>query len=264
MTRTWTSKPLYGANTAVSPMVNLCGNGWQIDQLPWLMQQGSTIVAMTGPGTKRYFDLQPNGSYKARFFLQDTLVHSGNSFLLTDTTGNRIQFNDFSNRDPVTAGLPGQFVSLADPMGDVTTKVFKYTSAGQIEDIRRGNVADGGIEGFNYHYLDSGPNRGKLEWVKLWRCDGRYWYVERQVEYKYYDGSEPLNGNVGDLKTVIIEDANGQPLDTDYYRYYTPTTGVRNNAIIGYNGDLMYVFGSSAYARLWVHSLTRVRQKMSR
>src|SRR5205823_5539093 len=64
-----------------------------------------------------------------------------------------------------------------------------------------------------------------------------------KVDYAYYDGVA-ANGNLGDLKTVIIRDAAGTAIDTSYYRYYV--TGESN----GYAHGLKYAVHPSSYARL--------------
>jgi len=63
--------------------------------------------------------------------------------------------------------------------------------------------------------------------------------------YTYYDGSESY-GNVGDLMTATIEDGAGNPIGTDYYRYYTSADA----GTTGYVGGLKYAFTQSAYAEL--------------
>ena len=217
VTRTWTSMPVYGNNTTVSPMVNLCGNGWQIDQLPWLMQQGDTIIAMTGPGTERYFDEQDDGTYKDRYFLQDTLVHNTakQQFILTDTSGDQICFWDFSNNlQPANRGV---FYSLTDPGGNVTHVTDYYPNTGMIAEIQRGSGHT--FESFYFRYVDG--DSGMLANV-TWRTGPNTqgpWTTVQSVDYTYYGLGEDF-GNPGDLKQVQTRDKDGNVIATDYCRYY--------------------------------------------
>ena len=245
-TRTWDSQPIYAGNPVVAPEAALNGSGWNITQLPWLLQDGNTVIAM-GSGAERFFDFD-GSSYQARFFVQDKLVADTRhqKLVLTDTAGDQLLFNDFTVVANSTTGQPGQFVSLTDPSGIVIDKVNAYTSTGNIAEIQR--TGGGATESYLYTYLPSGdPNAGLLQNVTLRRetSSSGPWTTVRQVDYTYYTGSQPY-GNLGDLMTAAIEDgASPTPnvLDTDYYRYYTGESG-------GQVHDLKYVFNSLSYARL--------------
>src|SRR5262249_39048583 len=94
-------------------------------------------------------------------------------------------------------------------------------------------------------YQVGGPNDGLLTNVILRRRTDASapWAVVRQVDYAYYDGSEPF-GNVGDLRTATLQDALGNSLDTRYYRYYP------DNEANGYVHGLKFVFDAASFARL--------------
>ncbi len=77
-------------------------------------------------------------------------------------------------------------------------------------------------ESFLYTYISSGDNLGLVQDVTLRRQVGSGgWTTIRQAAFTYYDGFHG-NGNQGDLQTEQIEDADGNVLDTSYFRYYQP------------------------------------------
>ena len=67
--------------------------------------------------------------------------------------------------------------------------------------------------------------------------------------YDYYEGTfqgADQYGNLGDLKTATVKDADDNVLGTDYYRYYTPG----QSGGYGQGHGLKYVFDAESYARL--------------
>ena len=228
---------------------NYNGNGWEDPHLPFLVDvygNGSSIAVITSGSDGRYFDL--NGStYVEREFMQDTLVHntSTNEFVLTDSAGNQTRFSDFSTSLPT--GQRGQFDSLTDPYGTVTS-VTSRNSTGLPTEVQR-SLTSGSTtytESYLYGYVASGVNAGLLQSVTLRRqVNSGSWTTVRQVQYTYYDGTESY-GNTGDLMTAVVEDASGNALDTSYYRYYTSSDA----GSVGYVHGLKYAFGPDAYARL--------------
>jgi RHS repeat-associated protein len=237
--RSWTNGPGYAAGS-------FNGSGMVDWQLPFLLQvNGMNTLAVVSSGTDaRFYDLV-NGSYQARFFVLDQLTYNSanQEFVLTDTAGNQIRFSDFS------AGLPvnqqGQFKSFTDPDGNVTS-VTSRTADGKPTEVQRtaGSGSTAVTESYLYTYIASGTNAGLLQNVTLRRqVGGGSWSTVRQVNYAYYDGTQPY-GNAGDLQTATILDGAGNTLDTKYYRYYQP--GDAN----GYAHGLKYVFDPASYARL--------------
>jgi RHS repeat-associated protein len=224
------------------------GNGWVDAQVPHLLQaDGSTsnsLALLSNGTTARYFDLS-GGAYQPRFFDQSQLVHNTGpqEFVLTDTNGNQLHFADFSGSIP--AAERGTLKSLVDPAGNVTS-VTSWTAAGEPGEVQRSNTSGGTTvtESYLDAYLSSGADSGLLQSETLRRqVNGGAWGTVRQVQYGYYDGTTG-NGNLGDLKTVVVQDASGNALDTSYYRYDT------SNSSTGYQGGLKYAFGPQSYARL--------------
>jgi RHS repeat-associated protein len=234
--RSWTNLTQYGAS-------GRNGTGMIGNALPFLQQaDGSTSVTFVDSGSnQRTFDLN-GSSYVPESFVADTLVHANGQFVYTDTSGNQYTFYDFSMSYP--AAQRGEFAKLTDAAGNVTY-VSALSADGTIAEIRRQDTSGVDGESWLYTYLSAtDPNAGLLSNVQMRRPDGQgSWTVERQVNYSYYDGTAPF-GNLGDLKTATIEDASGNALDTDYYRYYLAGESG------GYAHGLKYVFDSASYARL--------------
>src|SRR5262249_47178500 len=130
------------------------------------------------------------------------------------------------------------------PAGNQTA-VTSTNGDGTIAEIQRTDSATGLTEAYLNSYFTSGPNAGLLSNVTLRRqtSSSGPWTIVRQVDYTYYNGSEPF-GNIGDLKTAIVRDAAGNALDTNYYRYYT------DNSSGGFVHGLKYAFSPQSFARL--------------
>jgi RHS repeat-associated protein len=224
------------------------GSGIFNTNQPYLDQinGGNTIAVVTGGTDTTYFDLI-NGTYTPRFFSQDQLNHvsSTNQFVYTDTLGDSITFNDFSPSLPVNQR--GSFNSFVDPAGNVT-QVTARTADGKIAEVQRSTTVNGTTttESFLYSFVGSGVNAGLVANLTLRRqVNGGSWETVRQANYTYYDGTQQY-GNAGDLETVSIQDANGNILDTTYYRYYTAADA----GTTGYMNGLKYYFSPQSYARL--------------
>jgi RHS repeat-associated protein len=238
--RTWTNESF-----AYDPQSSHLGSGWVSSELPHLLADPSgTIEPLFGVDNIRFFDPNGQGGYTPRFFVQDTLVHdpAGHQFIFTDTVGDQVVFDDFDASIP--PARQGQFKRLIDPAGQVTS-VTAYTAEGLIAEVQRTDAGTGLTESYLNTYQVGGPNDGLLTHVTLRRRTSATapWSVVRQVDYTYYDGSQPF-GNVGDLRTATLQDAAGNSLDTKYYRYYT--TGETN----GYVHGLEFVFDAPSFARL--------------
>jgi RHS repeat-associated protein len=232
--RSWSSAAGYAGKT-------LNGNGVVNSQLPYLLASNgtNTLVAVTSATDSRYFDWS-GSAYQERNFLPDKLVYnsSGGEYVLTDSTGAQIRFNDFANsRAPLQRGL---FKSYTDPYANVT-QVTSWTSDGLPAEVQR--TGGGVTESFLYTYGTSGSSLNQLTNVTLRRQVSGVWSTIRQAVYAYYDGSTSF-GNPGDLQSATIEDASGNAIDTWYYRYY------QAGASGGYAGGVKYVFGPDAYRRL--------------
>jgi hypothetical protein len=176
---------------------------------------------------------------------KETLVKdpSSGDFILTDTAGDTLDFYGIDSS--LSLAQQGQLKSFTDAAGNVTD-LSSRNSDGQVTEVTRTSTANGTIttESFLYNYVDSGVNQGLISSITLRRqTNGGAWSTVRQVVYDYYDGSNP-NGNIGDLEAATIEDADGNIIDADYYRYYAP--GEAN----GYTDGLKYFFSATSFDRL--------------
>ena len=194
------------------------GTGWIDDSLPTLQTSadGTTVAVVRSATDIEMFDLQANGQYTPESANNNALTHANGLFVFMDSQGDQIQFYDFSSGTPT--GRQGQMKAMTDA-ADLFTYVSAWTSGGAIQEIRRQNAANNDAESWLYSYA---ANTGLLSSVQLRRPNGQGgWTLIQQVVYSYYDGTQSY-GNLGDLKTASVEDAQGDVLDTDYYRYYTP------------------------------------------
>jgi hypothetical protein len=236
-TRTWSNGPGYALGSTL-------GSGWVASQLPVLLQVngGSSLAVVSDAATARYFDLV-GSTYQPRFDEQDVLTRNttAHEFILTDTLGDQIRFNDFTGM-PANAG--GRFKSYTDPAGNVTSVVL-WDNGGRPLEVQRSSTVGSTtvVESYLYSYIATGVNAGLMQSAVLRRqVNGGAWSTVRQVAYAYFDGTQSY-GNAGDLQTAQVKDGAGNVLDTKYYRYYTGESG-------GYVHGLKYAFGPAAYARL--------------
>jgi RHS repeat-associated protein len=241
-TRSWTNTPGYDAHS-------FNGTGMVDMQMPYVLEtngDNSTIAVVSNGYTARYFDLV-GSSYVPRNFDQDQFTYdSGTSeFTLTDTTANQLYFYDFSGNVP--ENQQGQMDRFVDPDGNLTR--FHYDATGSLADVDRSQTTGGHTITETYAYTYG--TTGLLTNVTLERqTDGGSEMIVRQVQYTYYAAGEPYD-NLGDLKTATLEDQNNTPLDTDYYRYYTPDDIVDGQGnVIGFVHGLKYSYDYDSYARL--------------
>src|SRR5207245_10278181 len=127
-----------------------------------------------------------NGSnWVEHFYLQETLTYNSGAheYSLVDTTGNTIKFSDFSTTLPMNQR--GQFKSLTDPQGNVTS-VTSRTSDGKPSEIQRSSTVNGTTytESYLFSYIGSGTNAGLAQNVTLRRqTNGGSWTSVQQVAY---------------------------------------------------------------------------------
>ena len=263
--RSWTSEG------SLAP-VNRNGWGMTDNDLPTLVRDlqsgyygygGATgsVGVVTDPASPRWFNGSGYG-FAPSFGGQDTLASTGSDYVYTDTAGNQYTFDGFDS------GLPlrrqGQFKRMTDAAGNAT-EVREWVADGPAEGAvrevqRERRVAETATrtgvtkESWLYDY----DADGLLSAVTLRRKTYAYdptaqgadpegaatgWGVVRKVVYAYYDGGQAF-GNRGDLKTATVQDEHGDPIGTQYYRYYTD--GISG----GYRGGLKYVFDPKSFARL--------------
>jgi RHS repeat-associated protein len=242
--RYWGNLPGYSASGSN-------GSGTVVAQFPYLRQNaaGNSIVVNSNGVDARYFD-QVGSSYTPRLYEQETFTHdtTNKQFVLTDTVGDVIRFDDFDSSWP--ANQQGQFQSLTDPAGNATQVTSRQPNGKPVE-VQR-STTSGGVtttESYLYGYIDpnASVNAGLLANVTLRRqVNGGAWSTVRQVAYTYYDGtSTDTHGNIGDLRLATVSDGSGTVLETSYYRYYISSVGTN-----GYVHGLKYSFVGHSYERL--------------
>jgi hypothetical protein len=112
--------------------------------------------------------------------------------------------------------------------------------------------SDTPVEEFKYsYYSGDNPNAGMVSNVQIFGEASTTTPIQ-QVAYTYYDGTYDTGpeqfGNLHDLMTATIEDGSGHPIDTTYYRYYTPSE--LSDDALGYEHGLEYMFTNASYTRL--------------
>lgn len=239
---------------------NLNGNGWGSNEMPYIVRQidgyGPDVGVVFGPTNVSWFDGNFTGAFTTRHGRQDGVVYgiaddaSGdNEYTYTAPDGSQYRFFDF---DPLLPDYQkGAFKSFTDPSGN-RISAFSHDSNGRVTELRR-SVSQSSvttIESWQYGYLTSGDNAGKLDSVLLRRGvdtgTGINWSTVREVEYTYYTGAasgEYSFGELGDLRSATTKDAGNNVLDTWYYRYYRSGEGA-------FAGALKYVFDPEQFARL--------------
>ena len=194
-----------------------------------------------------------SNTYSALGASTDTLVHdtANGTYIWTDESGadgnpigsQRIYY-DFSPAVPTY--LQGKLKEYLDPFGNAIN--LTYNAGGFLTTVTQTDAA-GDTETFAYSYNIDGQI--SLIQQSIQRAGDSAPTVFRQAVYSYYQGSytgSDAYGNFGDLKTVTIEDGNGNVLSEDYYRYYTPAD--LNAGAQGYVGALMYSFSADSFTKL--------------
>jgi|GEM_PF-6501179 len=250
--RSWSNNPQgFAAGSSL-------GTGWVMTQQPRLFLNQGDLVMVADATTAFDFSHQgtpdANGNYPSyipEFGGPGSITYDStdDQFVLTDGVGDVLRFNGFSSS--WTTGQQGALASITNAAG-VVTAVTSWTAAGWPAEVQQSATVNGVtvINSYVYTYLPStDPNAGNLASVVLRQKTGTGpWQTVQQVVYQYYDGTTS-NGNLGDLERATVEDAAGNVLSEDYYRYYT-TTVFTNGVQTGYQGGLEYVLQPDAYARL--------------
>lgn len=163
-------------------------------------------------------------------------------YQVTRPDGSTMTFQGYEN-----VNLGGMLSSMIDAAGNVT-QVVSYNAAGNATELLRGSLSSSEQESWVYAYNTTGSNAGKLASVTLRRRDSisSSYATVRTVAYTYYDGTTS-NGNLGDMRSVVVTDyqgGSGVTVDTSFYRWY------KTDSSTSYVGGLKYFFDNESYARL--------------
>jgi RHS repeat-associated protein len=249
VTRNWTAQQGFVPDATF-------GNGW--------MNQSQTYLQNVGNGTGNDNILLIKDAYEQTLFgynsSTDTYAPASvsNDSLTYNSSDDTYTWLDSSTHatsvyygfsDATAADLQGKLKEYQDAYGNEINLTY---SGGLLTTVTQSDAA-GDTETFQYTYLTSGDNAGKVSLIQqsIQRVGDSEATVFRQVAYSYYDGSysgDDAYGNLGDLETVKIEDGGGNLVSEDYYRYYTPSE--ISDGAQGFVGALAYTFSTDSVIKL--------------
>jgi RHS repeat-associated protein len=254
----WTNEAGYGTTVpGTNGLGSVFGLGMLNADMPMLEQGPSGgLIATADAGNALFFSY--NGStYAPELYSQDTLVASGNNFLLTRTDGTVLDYYGFGSSIP--AAQQGQLDYYKDPTGNLTQTNYATSNGasyqtGQLMSLTRqsGSIS----ESYVFNYIAPGSyNAGLVSSVALTRTPyEQATYTVQQVAFTYYQGTYTggdTYGNLGNLKTEQLKDASGNVIGTTYFRYYTPLDLTNSSGqTVGYVGGLQYQLDPQSFSRL--------------
>jgi RHS repeat-associated protein len=190
--------------------------GWPVNQLKVLYKATDDSFVSIFQGGVAAISFAKNGNtYSPLHFFMESMVYDGPSqeLRLISTTGERWVFNDWA-----AASSPGHLKTYFDPAGNQTT--VTRNGSGQITDIQR---SSGSItEKWLYTYTTNTDPllNGLFQDATLQYGSGGSFNTVRKAVYDYYSNAAwDGNGQIGNVRTVKIQDAPGNVLETKYYRY---------------------------------------------
>ncbi|MEJ7605168.1 MAG: hypothetical protein WKF37_02630 [Bryobacteraceae bacterium] len=242
-TRSYSNK----LNGALELKQNRNGNGWFVQEMPQLVESGTSLGVIGIVQDTLWFDWDAtNLVYKPRFFFHAQLfkgtgTYENEDYTLLEPSGRRLSF--FAFDEAINSDKRGQFKAMTDPYGHVTTPLYEEN---RIKSFSQSSSSSSSstTSTYSYDYYSD----GRLQYASH-TLDGQN--VNR-AEYTYHDGSDS-KGSVGDLKTVIRHQWNGtdwQPLERSYYRYF------KNNDANGFAHALKYVVNPESYHRAVAEDLS--------
>lgn len=245
ITRNWTAQDIFVPDSTF-------GNGWMNQSQTYLQQMGMgasnpNILLVQSAYDQTLFGYNAtSGAYAPVSVSNDILTYNSSNDTYTwldTTTGAESIYYGFSSW---ATNLQGKLQQSLDAYGNQTN--LTYNTSGQLEKVTQSDPA-GDTATFQYTYLTSGDNDGKVWLIEQYiqRAGDSDRTLVQQAAYSYYDTGD-ANGNLGDLKTVTIEDGDGNVLGEDYYRYYTPTDLA--DGANGFVGGLKYSFSADSFAKL--------------
>lgn len=250
ITRNWTAQGTYVPDSTF-------GNGW--------MNQSSTYIVGIGDGSTSPNILLVQNAYAQTLFgynatsetyapasvSNDTLTYNSADDTYTWLNASTYAESTYYgfNSSITRQNLQGKLKSYQDAGGNQTN--LEYNTDGTLSAVTQSDAA-GAVETFQYTYstLDGNPVISLIQ-QSIQRPGDSAPAIFRQAAYAYYQGTytgDDAYGNLGDLKTVAIEDGQGNVLSEDYYRYYTPDDIYAGAQ--GFVGGLAYSFSTDSFAKL--------------
>ena len=246
VTLNWTAQDTFVPDTSF-------GNGWMNQSQTYLQDMGAgltnpNILLVQDAYSQTIFGYDATtSSYSPVAVSNDSLTHNSTDHTYTwvnTATGAENIYYDFSGS--TATNLQGKLKQSQDAYGNQTD--LTYNDAGLLTEVTQSDVA-GDTETFQYTYNDD--NQVSLIQQSIQRVGDSSATVFRQAALTYYQGTysgDDAFGNLGDLKTVTVEDGDGNELSEDYYRYYTPTELAAGAQ--GFVGGLAYAFVGDSFTKL--------------
>jgi RHS repeat-associated protein len=238
LTLNWTAQDTFVPDTTF-------GNGWMNQNQTYLQNIG---VGLTNPNVllvqdaynQTIFAYSSTTGYTPVAKSNDTLTHtSNNTYIWTNTTtGAESTYYDFSGN--WAANLQGKLKQYQDAYGNQINLTY---TAGQLTLVTQSDAA-GDTESFAYSYTN-----GQVSLIQqsIQRVGDSSPTIFRQAVFAYYSSGDAF-GNLGDLKTVTVEDGGGNEISENYYRYYTPAE--LGAGAQGFVGGLAYAFVGDSFIKL--------------
>ena len=246
VTLNWTAQDTFVPDTTF-------GNGWMNQSQTYLQDLGvglsnPTIMLVQSAYDQTIFGYNATtDTYAPIAVSNDSLTYNSTDDTYTwlnASTYAESTYYGFSSSTPTD--LQGKLKQYQDAYGNEID--LTYNGAGLLTTVTQSDAA-GDTETFQYTY-DSN-NQVSLIQQSIQRVGDSSPTVFQQAVFTYYQGTysgDDAFGNLGDLKTVTIEDGDGDVISEDYYRYYTPTEIAAGGQ--GFVGGLQYSFCGSSFTKL--------------
>ncbi|NLF08755.1 MAG: hypothetical protein GX594_12370, partial [Pirellulaceae bacterium] len=123
--------------------------------------------------------------------------------------------------------------------------VYSFDEFGRLEDSTKTVGPDNAVLITEYEYSEVVTTQVVYVSISVQASPAE---TARTVEYQYY-AAEENNGNEGDVKSIVVRDADENIVDQYYYRYYKPGQGD------GFERAVKFVFDTASIARAQAASL---------
>lgn len=217
------------------------GLGWSTVQVPAVSRVSpSTYAVQFGAAVGVLFKKVGTDYQLVNQSYGSTLVESNGNFLYRDASGQEFAFHSLRGFAP--AAQRGRLASMRDASGGIAR--VTYDGSGYVTAIEKSGVVGADTVTMRFRYVNA--TNGAVDAIYqeiVTQTAGGSVTVEpvRSVAYTYYSSATGQAGLAGQLKTVTIRDATGNPLETTHYRYWVNGP---------YPGGLQYVLNARTYARM--------------
>ena len=242
VTLNWTQQDVFVPDTTF-------GNGWMNESQSFLEnisdgESNAAILLVQDAYNQTIFLNSGSNKYTALAKSPGTLTYddSNNTYTwVNTTTGAESIYRGFSDS---TDPLQGKLMQYQDACGNQINLTY---SNGFLQTVTQSDAA-GDTETFQYTYNEN--DQISLIQQSIQRVGDSNATVFRQAVFTYYHGTylgADAFGNLGDLKTVTVEDGEGNTVSENYYRYYTPAELTPGQNFVG---GLQYAFVGDSFTKL--------------